>query len=222
MLAIALGMVAGLAHAATGPDHLAAVSALSADGRRSAWSVGLRWGLGHSLGVVLIAALAVSLQRAWGIDAATGWSERAVGALMVLLGLWALRRGLARRVHAHPHTHAHGDAVHEHVHVHVHLGLAPSGPAAHLHGHAPYAIGALHGFGGGAHLLGVAPALAFVTSADAAWYLAGFAAGSTAAMTGFAAAVGAVATRGSAQRQRAVAVSCALASCAVGGWWMLA
>jgi hypothetical protein len=216
VLAPLLGLAAGGLHVITGPDHLAAVSALAAGSPRRSWILGMRWGLGHSLGIVILGALALILQRSCGIDAAAGWSDRVVGAVMILLGLWALRRALAQRLHEHPHSH--DGHTHEHPHVHIHLGLHDR---ADGHTHAPYAVGVLHGFGGGAQLFGVLPALAFPDLGDAALYFAGFVAASLAVMAGFASAVGALSLRGTQRFSRAFATACALASCGVGAWWMV-
>jgi len=52
------GILAGLLHVFTGPDHLAALAPLSLQAKRRAWAVGFRWGLGHSSGVLVVAAIA--------------------------------------------------------------------------------------------------------------------------------------------------------------------
>ena len=53
------GVVAGALHVVAGPDHLAAVAPLAADGRRRLWRSGLLWGLGHTGGVVAVGLLAL-------------------------------------------------------------------------------------------------------------------------------------------------------------------
>jgi hypothetical protein len=214
VLAPLLGCVAGLAHVLSGPDHLAAVSALAADSPRRSWVLGLRWGLGHSLGIVLLGALALVLQRGCGLDVAASRADRVVGAAMILLGLWTLRRALRRRLHEHTHTHD-GQT---HTHTHLHLGSITS---HRQHSHAPYAVGVLHGFGGGAQLFGVLPALAFPTFGEASTYFAGFVIASLATMAAVAMAVGAISTRGTQAFHRGFAATCAIASCAVGGWWLV-
>jgi hypothetical protein len=213
VFALAIGCAAGFAHVLTGPDHLAAVSALAADRPRRAWVLGLRWGLGHSLGIVLLGSLALVLQRSCGVDAAAAWSDRVVGAGMVGLGLWALHRAVRRRLHEH--THEHDGTVH--THTHLHLGSITS---HRQHSHAPYAVGILHGFGGGAQLFGILPALAFPSPLLAATYFAGFVVASLAVMAGFAWAVGSLSGRGTQAFGRAFAACCGAASCAVGAWRM--
>jgi hypothetical protein len=222
MIAAALaGLLAGGIHVLSGPDHLAALAPLSLRAGRRAWAAGLRWGLGHSTGLLLVAGLAFAFRQALDLDALGHWGERLVGASLLLLGLWGLAGLSRRRLHAHPHAHD-GEA---HVHYHVH---APdqdhAGPQAHLHGHAAFGIGVLHGLGGTAHLLGVLPGLALPTPAASASYLAAFAAGTVLAMTAFAAAVGAFAPRGTDPGLRAYRwmYGTASAACAATGLaWMI-
>src|SRR5947208_640983 len=126
--ACAAGLLAGLLHVFAGPDHLAALAPLSLQARRRAWIVGLRWGIGHSSGVLLVAAVAFGLRRVVHLEAISGWGERLVGATMIVLGLWGLRSLFRERLHAHPHHHESGDHVHFHVHP---SGSAHEAPKAH-------------------------------------------------------------------------------------------
>src|SRR3954462_15005585 len=128
---------------------------------------------------------------------------------MIGLGLWALHRALRRRLHEH--THEHDGSVH--THTHLHLGSITS---HRQHTHAPYAVGILHGFGGGAQLFGVLPALAFPTMGQASTYFVGFVVASLLTMAGFAMAVGAISARGPQAFGRFFAATCGVASCAVG------
>ena len=188
MLTVCLaGLIAGLLHVFAGPDHLAALAPLSIAARRRAWIVGLRWGLGHSAGVIVVAALAFGLRRAVDFGALAGWGERLVGATLIVLGLWGLRTLFRKQLHAHPHGHG----AEEHVHFHVHRpGEDHARPAAHAHAHAAFWVGTLHGLAGTAHLVGVLPALALSQARHTAGYLGAFALGTVAAMTLFAATVG--------------------------------
>src|SRR5262245_25180275 len=117
MTAFIPGLLAGLIHVFSGPDHLAALGPLAVRRRRAAWSLGLRWGLGHSLGVAVVGVAALFLRRFLDLEHLRFWSERAVGVSLIAIGLWGCRSLLRDRVHAHPHRHADGA---EHVHFHVH------------------------------------------------------------------------------------------------------
>jgi hypothetical protein len=189
LTACGAGLLAGLLHVFTGPDHLAALAPLSLAARRRAWIVGMRWGLGHSTGVLVVAALAFGLRRVVNLEALEGWGERLVGATMIVLGLWGLRTLFRNQLHAHRHEHA-GE---EHVHVHVHSpGKDHAAPEAHVHRHAAFWVGSLHGLAGTAHLVGVLPAIALPTWRHTSGYLAAFAAGTILAMTVFAAVIGSI------------------------------
>ena len=97
MLSAITGALAGFFHVLAGPDHLAAVAPLAIDGRGRGWIAGWTWGLGHASGVVVVALLAVLLRDALPpIDVISGWSERLVGAALIVVGVWALRRSMHR------------------------------------------------------------------------------------------------------------------------------
>jgi hypothetical protein len=52
------GIVMGLLHVFTGVDHLSALATLSSNlGVCQAFQVGIRWGVGHSIGLVLVATI---------------------------------------------------------------------------------------------------------------------------------------------------------------------
>ena len=217
MIILISGLVAGAIHVASGPDHLAAVAPLSVESRGRAWSTGLRWGLGHSSGVALVAGLGFLLREQLDIEAISGWSERFVGAILIGIGLWGLRRAFTGRLHSHAHRHA---SI-EHTHIHAHTARDAASKAVHTHEHAAFAVGTLHGFAGTAHFLGVVPALALPTGLDTAIYIGGFALGTVVAMVGFSSAIGLWSANISAAIQtRKLLAATSLASIAVGIAWL--
>ena len=187
------GLVAGLLHVYSGPDHLAALAPLSLRAGRRAWAVGLRWGLGHASGVLVVAAIAFGLRQVVRLDSLAGWGERLVGATLIVLGLWGLRSLFRERLHAHPHGHEGNDHVHFHVH---RSGEAHEAPQAHVHVHAAFWVGTLHGLAGTAHLVGILPSLALPTARETAGYLGTFALGTLMAMMSFAMVLGWLSERG--------------------------
>lgn len=220
MIAGLAGLLAGSIHVLSGPDHLAAVAPLAADGRRKGWRAGLRWGLGHAAGVAAVGAFALLLRDILPLDALSSWSERLVGLVLIGIGLWGIRVALRRRVHAHAHAHG----VVRHVHVHVHDPDVPHAHGeAHAHGHAAFAVGTLHGFAGSSHVLGVLPALAFPSRVEAVVYVASFALASVLVMAGFASVIGWAAGRfelgGAAAYQRFLA-TCSAAAILIGAYWL--
>jgi len=170
------------------------------------------------VGVLAVAALALLLRSLLPLDAISSWSERLVGAALIGIGLWGLRRTLLR---LHVHRHAH-DGV-EHVHLHVHAPEAAHGaPAAHAHAHLSVAMGALHGLAGSAHVLGVLPALALPGLGDSAVYLLGFCGGGIGAMTAYGLLLGGVAHRLAPPIHRWALTGASLGAIVLGAVWLAA
>jgi hypothetical protein len=186
LAAFAAAVVAGTLHVVTGPDHLAAVAPLAARERDGAWRIGARWGLGHGLASAALGGLAILGRDLIPFDALSGAAERAVGVVLVVVGVASLVAVVRSR--AHVHAHAHEGTVHEHVHAHP-RGLDEHAHAAHEHSHSALGIGALHGLAGGTHLVGVLPALG-LDAGQAAAYLVGFAASSVVVMAAWTAGAG--------------------------------
>lgn len=193
-----LGFLAGAVHTLSGPDHLAALAPFASSGRREAWALGTRWGLGHAAGVVLVGLFALALRGLLPLDALSAAGEHAIGALLIGVGLLGGYRALRDRVHAHRHRH--GGNEHEHAHAH--------GGPTHRHTHVAFAVGVLHGFAGGSHLIGIVPALA-LSWVGAASYLVGFAAGTIGTMVAFVAAISLTARAMKASQQILVVASAA-------------
>ena len=215
MLTLITGALAGVVHVLSGPDHLAAVTPMAIDARRRGWVSGWTWGVGHASGVVLVAVIAVILRDVLPpIDAISAWSERIVGAALIAVGLWALRR--SSRMGSTPHTHG----VVSHRHLHVEEG--PAWLRRLGHAHASFCLGVLHGVAGSSHFFGVLPALALPSLTASLLYIAAFGAGTVAAMTAFAAAVGAAAVRlpQGILPQRAMMVAAATLAITVGSIWI--
>ncbi|MBI4887628.1 MAG: sulfite exporter TauE/SafE family protein, partial [Acidobacteria bacterium] len=182
MLTAITGALAGLFHVLAGPDHLAAVAPLAVDGRRRGWVAGWTWGLGHASGVVVVALVAVLLRDVLPpVSIISGWSERLVGAALIVVGVWALRRSMHLKHAPHAHGHVHHD--------HLHVQAGPRWIRRLGHAHAAFCFGVLHGVAGSSHFLGVIPALALPTRAASVTYIAAFGVGTVAAMTLFAAVV---------------------------------
>lgn len=146
-LAFALGLV----HAFDA-DHVMALSVFATgekSGRRG-MRAGLRWSAGHGAMLLAVGLILFGLGRTLPVEVGL-LAERAVGALMVGLGIyvWA---DLARQ-RAHVHFHAH-DGLPPHAHWHSHAEDSSHPPMeAHQHEHAASMVGALHGLAGSAPIL---------------------------------------------------------------------
>lgn len=200
LLLLFTGAGAGIAHVYLGVDHLAALVPVSHGGRLKAFSLGIRWGLGHSVGVILVAAALLGIRELFegslDFEALSLWSERLVGVMLILVGAYGMRLALIQTVHSHTHEHDGEADLQSHQHLHVHSKTERHDPTNHehhdnhaLHGHTSLFAGTLHGLAGTGHLWGVLPALA-LSLAGAGAYLIGFAAGSMLAMGSFAAGYG--------------------------------
>ena len=217
------GTLAGSLHALSGADHVAALAPLAAERPRAALPIGVRWGVGHGIGIALVGALAVALREALPLAFVEGVGERLVGATLIGIGLVCLYRALHTRLHAHAHVH---EGV-EHVHVHVHGRTDAHADAGrpHVHAHASLALGLLHGIAGGPHLLALLPLLALSVPWGTAAYLCGFTLGAVVAMALLARAMGGLALlalRSGADAYRHALCGAGVLAVVVGGYWIAA
>src|SRR3954469_3901525 len=193
MFAFFAGLAAGLLHVFSGPDHLAAVAPLAADGDRNHWRTGLQWGFGHTAGVLMIATLLLLIRDQLPLDAISAYSERIVGIALIAVGGWGIWKASRTTVKTHSHAGA------------------------------SFAMGTVHGLAGSSHLFGVIPALAFAARTDSILYLAGFGVGAIAGMSAFAAGMGLLSVRfGNNQRRyRGLIYASSAAALVVGGFWLV-
>ena len=146
---VVVAVLLGLRHA-TDPDHLAAVTTLLASGKdraaRRAGELGLAWGLGHALTLIVFGLPVVLLNR-YLPERVQQAAETAVALAIVYLAVRLLVRWRQRMFHVHPHEHRGG----RHSHVHAHAE-----ERGHAHRHrtrtplGAFAIGLVHGMGGSA------------------------------------------------------------------------
>ena len=135
-----LPLTLGCLHALE-PDHVAVVTGVSLEGdRKTAWKVGLAFGLSHMLAVALLAAAAILAGHAVFGEAFFDWMDRGAWALVALLGLWNLAAAFGwRKAALHTHRHAHGALTHAHPHA--------EGNGHRFH-HSAAWLGAFFGLGG--------------------------------------------------------------------------
>ncbi|MEE8436641.1 MAG: nickel transporter [bacterium] len=182
-----IGLIGGVVHALSGPDHLMAIAPLAVDSPRRPWASGLVWGLGHTAGIFVMGSLALWLRDLLPLEWLSSFGERLVGLALIGIGLWGIHRALSRSLHTHEHIHE--GTQHTHFHLHDPRYNHRAG-RAHGHTHLSFAIGLLHSMAGSATILGVLPALAMPSLSFSIGYLACFGIGSTAAMAGFSTMVG--------------------------------
>lgn len=206
------GALAGLHHALTGPDHLAAVAPFAAARGARAWRVGIAWGFGHACGAGLAAVLALCLRSSIpGVEQQlSSISERLVGVLLCLIGVLGMRGFLRPQVRVHAHQRARTDLEH-----------STELPYFARHRHPAFTVGLFHGAAGLSHLFGVLPALALPGMFLPSVYLGAYGAASLLAVTLFACTIGWF-DRGRQARARPLLLGAtSLASLAVGMLWLV-
>src|SRR3954447_7592670 len=117
-----LGSLLGMRHALE-PDHLAAVTTLVSQERNGykAALLGMCWGLGHTIGLVVVGTALVLLRAELPVRLADLF-EFLVAIMLIALGGRAIAQA-ARHDSAPAHQHHHRFAVHSHGGVaHVHIG----------------------------------------------------------------------------------------------------
>jgi len=214
MITFLTGFIASVAHVVTGPDHLAAVTPLAIDTRKKSWMIGLSWGLGHTIGMLLIGLLFILFKEFLPVEAISKHSDTVIGFLLIAIGCWAIVRIYIRHHHGNkPHIHFHTKPyLYPHIHRHMHEihtavphhgsefidGIVPD------HGHVhtgqvrqntftAFSIGVIHGFAGFSHLFALLPSLALPTIWDSVIYIVAFAFGTVLTMMLFAFILGIVA-----------------------------
>ncbi len=147
---LTVGFLLGLRHALDA-DHLAAVSTVLAErpSMRASGLVGLWWGVGHTLTLMLVGAVVlvsgIHIQEPFALVAESG-----VGLLLIVLGGTLALKLFRERWHLHRHVHD-GEP---HVHLHSHRRRED-----HAHPHwarqslRPLLIGMAHGVAGSAALM---------------------------------------------------------------------
>jgi len=226
------GLLASIIHVVAGPDHLAAVCPLALNAKFRPWLIGMSWGIGHVAGMLLLGLIFFFFRDLFPIEFISRNSEKIVGILLIIIGLWALLKVINyyNSNHRHAHTHAGKDGntyVHHHGHTHD-----TSKKHSHVHNEAKEkqsywaaaGIGVIHGFAGVSHIVSMLPTLAFSNNYEAALYLIGFGIGTIVAMVGFSFLLGLLAKTASKQRKDTVFIGinaiAGISAIFVGVFWM--
>ena len=223
-IVLATAVLLGSLHALE-VDHIVAVTTFVS--RRPTASAaarfGFRWGLGHSIAVLVAGGVLLGTGARWPA-AYDALGEGLVGLMLIGLGAWSLVS--ARKLHLHT-SEEHGG----HAHVHIHPGAAGHGHGhggaasiheAHDHGGITL-VGLLHGLAGTAGVVALVPVTMMDGTGLGLGYLACFGLGVTLAMTAFALGAAAVlrrATAGSLAWGRRVVRLVGASGIAVGAWWV--
>lgn len=164
---LAGGFLLGCLHALDA-DHVATVSSLLLDRRSLKETVflALRWALGHSLTLLLLAGLITPLREVFA-EVNLGVMERVVGLSMIYLAVWLALREVRKQRTAHTEEH----------------GLSSRS------GWVLFGMGVLHGTAGWAGVLLLVPVALFQFPAGVIGYIALFCLGMIVTMAVYAAMV---------------------------------
>ncbi|WP_369049083.1 sulfite exporter TauE/SafE family protein [Tenacibaculum sp. UWU-22] len=181
------GLLAASLHVISGPDHLAAVTPFVIDTKKNVWKIGLFWGFGHLLGMLLIGVLFLLFKDMIPVDRISKYSEQMVAFVLLAIGFLTFYRIFNdKKPHAHPHVHTESE-TYAHIHKHNHHNVKEP----HQHNHtkvlknnnvSALVIGIIHGLAGVAHFLLLLPVLGYQTTSKSVLYIVGFALGTVFAM----------------------------------------
>ena len=178
IISILTGLAAGAVHVIGGPDHLLAMAPTAFQKPKLALRNGISWGIGHSIGIIGLSLIAITLKDLVHIEKMSFFAELIVGVLLLVLGFWAIKTSIGLKIHTHQHQHQY-KLGHSHKHFHLHF----RGNKKHnRHSHAITSLGILHGFAGASHLLAVIPALA-LPQPGALYYMVSYLIGSIISMS---------------------------------------
>jgi hypothetical protein len=209
------GSLLGMRHALE-PDHLTAVTTLVSrerSGYRAAL-LGVCWGVGHTLSLVIVGASLVVLRHELPTSISNAF-EFLVAIMLVLLGVRAMAQAARVGPSGPLHVHRHGRVVHRHsgVPAHVHLGTWTLA-------RRPLLVGAIHGLAGTGAITALVLTTLPSTSARLI-YLAVFGLGSTLSMAALSGLLGWPLARLGTDHAVARAVSFLVGgfSTGLGLWW---
>jgi hypothetical protein len=200
------------------PDHLAAVTTLVSRERSSfrAALLGAWWGIGHTLALLVVGASLVVVRTELPSRVSNAF-ELAVAAMLIALGLRAIRLAAQQGPGGPWRLHRHGLIVHSHAAVpaHVHFG-------SWTFARRPLLIGAVHGLAGSGALTALVLAT-LPTTAARLMYVLLFGIGSTLSMAAMSGVLGwPLARMGTDHRvARGISVAVGVVSIAIGLWWGL-
>jgi hypothetical protein len=204
MTSSGLGSLLGMRHALE-PDHLAAVSTLVTSERNSSRAafLGICWGLGHTLSLILVGTILVVLRAEMPARIADGF-EFCVALMLIGLGLRAMYVAALQGPAGPAHVHHHGHTVHVHegVSAHIHIGTWTLA-------RRPLLVGAVHGLAGSGALTALVLATLPSTAARLTYMLV-FGLGSTLGMAALSGLVGWPLARAGRHRGLARALSLAV------------
>jgi hypothetical protein len=147
------GVGSGALHAVTGPDHVLSLGPAALREPRQSFGIGLRWGIGHALGTLLLSVPLVFAAHLVELRTVAAFGDRLSALALLLMGIWSFRS--LRRNQRSPDGVDHRQ---------------------------PLVIGLIHGIAGAGSLVLLLPVVLGGALETTLLFLVAFAAGSTFAM----------------------------------------
>lgn len=146
------GLYIGVLHILSAPDHLAALIPLGLVDKKRSWKVGILWGLGHFIGLLVIGVLLFFFKNWINLEGLSHYGFLYVGFLLIFIGFWVIYRGRE--------TSFAKDTEHKYSHL----------------SKISFGVGILHGLLGYSHIYTLAPTLS-MNDADYFAYFGGVSVG---------------------------------------------
>ena len=122
------GLIAGLIHTISGPDHLAAIAPLTTKNSNQRYRIGFYWSLGHTLGLLIFFICALSLKDIFDIHTLSSIPEHIIAVMLIYMGISSLNSMFGYAKYADHNKRINGSLKFS------------------------FGIGTLHGTAGGSHL----------------------------------------------------------------------
>ena len=84
------GLIAGLIHTISGPDHLAAIAPLTTKNTNQRYRIGFYWSLGHTLGLLIFFIFALSFKDIFDLHTLSSIPEYIIAVILIYMGIRGL------------------------------------------------------------------------------------------------------------------------------------
>lgn len=220
---ITTGSFMGIVHVLAGVDHLSALATLSVGSSWRAIRLGIRWGLGHSAGLVLVTIIFLLLKGEVDMKLFKKYCDGLVGLFMIVLGLHSIYTALRIYFNSNEiNDIERNNRKNKITDKSFTTGINIKDNATQRI--VAFIIGIIHGIAGPGGMLGVVPAVEMKSLHSSILYLTSFTISSTLCMGIFAAIFGEVTRRAGSTSgfiELLLNVFSSLLSIAVGTTWLI-
>jgi hypothetical protein len=224
---VSTGSLMGIIHVLAGVDHLSALATLSVGSSWRAIRLGIRWGLGHSTGLILVTIIFLLLKGEVDINSFKKYCDGLVGLFMIVLGIQSIYSAVKTFRNILPQQQQQGTLDLERSlkddhkkHDQSFINLKDNTTQRVV----AFVIGVIHGVAGPGGMLGVVPAVEMKSLYSSILYITSFTISSTLCMGLFAAVFGEMTRRAGSTSgliELLLNIFSSLLSIAVGATWLV-